>query len=105
MIVLDYGHGKETPDKSCEGFDEWIFNRKVGRYLELELKSRNIPYHVLVPEDEDIGLRTRVERSKDVKHDLLISIHGNRFLEDPSVRGIEKFYYSVKGKVAAEIFQ
>ena len=104
MILLDYGHGKDTPGKRCKGLHEWRFNRQVGRYLELELDSRNINYHVLVPGDDDIGLRTRVELANYIDHDLLISIHGNAF-SDPAVSGIETFYYSRAGRMAADIFQ
>jgi len=104
MIVLDYGHGIDTPGKRCMGFEEWKFNRDVGKRVETLLERAGIDYHVLVDEDVDIGLRTRVERAKNVRHDLLISIHGNAF-HDTSVEGIETFYYSQKGRIAAEIFQ
>ena len=104
MIILDYGHGIETLGKRCKNLHEWRFNRDVGDKIESLLKSEKIDFKVLVPEDIDIGLRTRVERAKDIQHDLLISIHGNAF-EDTSVRGVETFYYSQKGKRIAEIFQ
>ena len=105
MVILDYGHGYDTEGKSYAGFEEWNFNRKVGRYIELELHHRKIPYHVLVPEKRDIGLKTRVERAEAIDHDLLISIHGNAFKDDLSVSGIETWYYSKVGKKCAQVLQ
>jgi len=104
MIALDYGHGVDTPGKRSGDLHEWKFNRDVGKWLETELGSRGIPYDVLVPEDEDIGLRTRVERAKESEANLLLSIHGNAF-KDEKVHGLETFYYSQKGKRFAEMIQ
>ncbi len=104
MIILDYGHGENTKGKRCGELLEWQFNRNIGRFLELELSSRNIDYHVLVPEKRDIPLSTRVQRSKNIKHDLLISIHGNAFTSE-KVRGVETWYHSQGGKIVAGIFQ
>ena len=105
MILLDYGHGWDTPGKKWKDLEEWKFNRQVGDWLCLELDKRRIEYDILVPEDDDIGLRTRVERAKQSPAKLLVSIHGNAFPKDTSVHGLEVFYYSSKGKKFAEILQ
>jgi N-acetylmuramoyl-L-alanine amidase len=104
MILLDYGHGKDTKGKSCKDLQEWRFNRDVGRFIELELINRKICYSVLVTEENDVSLTKRVERSKNISHDLLVSIHGNAF-KGELVSGIETWYYSKRGKVVAQIFQ
>lgn len=103
-IALDFGHGIETIGKSYANFHEWKFNRLVGGYLCEYLDLSGIKYDVLVPEDIDIPLRTRVERANK-PYLLLISIHSNAFTDDLSVSGVETWYYSKEGKIAANIFQ
>lgn len=105
MIIIDEGHGMDTPGKRCEELHEWEYNRIIGRYLREELVKRKIDFATLVPEINDIGLYMRVERARKYpKADLLLSIHGNAF-SSPGASGIETWYYSQKGKEAAKIFQ
>lgn len=104
MILLDYGHGQDTPGKRSGDLKEWAFNRSVGTFLELELCHRGIAFSVLVPEPDDVPLRERVQRAKRKGGDLLISIHGNAF-RDSSVSGVETWYYSSEGKRVAKVFQ
>lgn len=103
-VLLDYGHGYDTPGKRCKDLEEWKFNRNVGIFLELDLHHRRIPYEVLVHEAYDISLEERCDRAENIDHDILISIHGNYF-HLTNVSGLETFYYSQSGKALAEILQ
>ena len=87
VVILDNGHGKNTkgkcsPDKSLY---EWQWTREIVTSLYTLLISNGIECHLLVPEDTDISLSTRVQREKKItkeakkagKETCLISIHIN----------------------------
>jgi N-acetylmuramoyl-L-alanine amidase len=88
IIILDAGHGVDTPGKRSPEWEdgsqlfEWDYNRKiVSRIVEL-FEENGISYRILVPEDKDISLEERVQRANDFYDNvktpcLYISIHGN----------------------------
>jgi N-acetylmuramoyl-L-alanine amidase len=85
-IILDNGHGYNTPGKRSPIFDgeqlfEWEFNRDIVHRIAAKLDFKHIPYYILVPEAVDIPLRTRCSRANRIHKDnpdcFLISIHGN----------------------------
>ena len=84
-ILLDNGHGKETPGKrSPDGrLLEWSYNREIARRVVAELQSQHYYASLLVPEDEDISLSERCRRVNRVCSELgranvcLVSIHVN----------------------------
>ena len=84
-ILLDNGHGKETPGKrSPDGrLLEWAYNREIARRVVAELQSQHYYASLLVPEDEDISLSERCRRVNRVCSELgranvcLVSIHVN----------------------------
>lgn len=87
-VLIDNGHGHDTPGKrSPKGMlsenvalFEYEFNRDVTCRLELLLIESGMPYHILVPESEDIPLSERVRRANQI-HSVepcyLVSIHAN----------------------------
>lgn len=87
LIILDNGHGWNTPGKRSPIWSdgtqlrEWEFNRKLTREIQIRLDNLGIPSMLLVPEKEDIPLRERVNRVNKIweerKDIILISIHGN----------------------------
>jgi N-acetylmuramoyl-L-alanine amidase len=87
LIILDNGHGKETPGKRSPKWEdgsqlfEYEFNRDIVRRIASKLEQHNIPYYILVPELEDISLSERCKRAnniyKDNKDCMLLSIHAN----------------------------
>ena len=122
LIILDNGHGIDTPGKRCKDLEEWIFNRNVVKFITFLLKERYIDHHVLVEEERDVRLRERTERADQIakgwkiqtgEDSLLISIHGNAFtrkvdgatIPDGRPHGIETFYYSNTSKGYATVFQ
>jgi len=86
-VILDNGHGEETPGKrSPDGkFREYRFNRVIVSMIAEELEKLGIAYHILVPETCDISLKERVirankihqEQHKNGKTVILISVHAN----------------------------
>lgn len=86
-IIWDNGHGtrkhtagKHSPDKSLyEG--EWA--REIVSRLHSAVSELGIPSIILVPEDSDIALRTRVNRANKIMKDnpdtqwLYVSVHIN----------------------------
>jgi len=86
-ILIDNGHGVETPGKrSPDGrFREYAFNREIARAVIEHLKLRGYDAELLVPEEEDITLPERVCRAKrltcrighPVSETILVSIHVN----------------------------
>jgi N-acetylmuramoyl-L-alanine amidase len=118
MWLIDHGHGESTPGKRSPKFEdgtqlrEYLFNRRVSKYLMEMLDENNVCYHNLVPEvEKDIKLSERVARANNVEADMpkiLISIHGNAFGSDwTSPSGIETYYCkgSAKGETIAHVFQ
>ena len=88
-IILDNAHGKNTPGKRSPVYQdgrqlfEWEYTRKVVAGIAEGLTRRGLPHVVLVPEDEDIPLRTRVQRANriaaknGISQTLLVSVHLN----------------------------
>lgn len=114
MVILDNGHGKETPGKRSPKFPdgsqffEYEFNRDIVRRIINKLQKLNIRYFVLVPEERDISLTERANRANVVYNQnknkcFLLSVHanaagmGNKWM---SARGWS--VWTTKGKTKAD---
>lgn len=88
-ILLDNGHGKETPGKRSplwpDGSQlyEYEFNRDVARRVHAALALRGVDCELIVTEICDIALAERVRRVNKIARTvgpnncLLVSIHAN----------------------------
>lgn len=87
-ILLDAGHGRNTPGKRSPVWSdgsqlfEWNFNRDIVQRISKELEAHGITPFIVTPEDADISLAERVRRvnayvAKSKEPCLLISIHAN----------------------------
>ena len=80
-ILIDNGHGVETPGKrSPDGrFREYKWAREVARMVCDLLQAEGYDAQLLVPEDADISLNERCRRANkyDKRSALLVSIHNN----------------------------
>ena len=89
IILLDNGHGVNTPGKRSPMWDdetqllEFEFNRDIVSRIAKKLNDLDIKYEIIVPEESDIPLLTRVvrinaicSRNKLEKY-VLLSIHAN----------------------------
>ena len=83
IIILDNGHGLETPGKcSPDGlFKEYQWCRDFVKLLKSRLEYWGYKVIELVPEKEDISLTARANRANEIYtlHNscILISIHNN----------------------------
>jgi len=87
MVILDNGHGNNTPGKRSPKWKdgtqlfEWEFNRRIVSRIGTMCLRNLIPYHILVPEDYDVSLPVRAKRANEAykknKKAFLISIHAN----------------------------
>lgn len=80
MILIDNGHGYDTPGKrSPDGrAEEWRIARLMARGLQAALADAGLQSRLLVPEDADVGLAERVRRANSAEDAaLLVSLHVN----------------------------
>ncbi len=100
-IVIDAGHGFDTPDKrSPVGEREWTFNDKVVRAAILKLETyKNV--EVMRVDDPtgktDIPLKVRTDLANEWKADVYVSIHHNAFTGNWDVHsGVETYTFDSK---------
>ena len=87
LAIIDNGHGINTPGKCSpdKSLFEWKWCREIANMLYESLLSDGISAVLVVPEDIDISLSTRVKRinafcdeaKKAGKEPVMISIHIN----------------------------
>ena len=83
IILLDNGHGRETPGKrSPDGrLMEWEYTRQLAAAIEARLLATGYNVRRIVEEAADVPLRERCRRVNEVcrthPHVLLISLHCN----------------------------
>ena len=84
-ILIDNGHGRNTPGKrSPDGrFREYAYTRLIARAVCAHLIYRGYDAELLVPEEDDVGLKKRVARvnahcrALGSQNVFLVSIHVN----------------------------
>ena len=88
-ILLDNGHGQETPGKRSPVWDdgaqffEYEFNRDIVRRIARMLARAGITFDIIVPELTDIPLSQRANRINHIcdvngaGNCLLLSVHAN----------------------------
>lgn len=84
-ILIDNGHGENTPGKrSPDGkFREYLYAREIAKEIEGELKFLGLDAERIVTETEDISLEERVRRVNEIcgrlgaSNVVLVSIHCN----------------------------
>lgn len=85
MILLDTGHGANTPGKrSPDGkFREYLYAREIAQEVQRDLVKRGVECELLVRESLDVSLSERVKRVNEyckkygAKNVALVSIHVN----------------------------
>lgn len=85
MILIDNGHGENTPGKrSPDGkFREYLYARETAQDVRRELVKMGIDCELLVRESLDVSLGARVRRVNEyckeygAKNVVLVSIHVN----------------------------
>lgn len=85
MILMDNGHGGNTPGKrSPDGkFREYLYAREIAQEVQRDLVKRGVECELLVRESLDVPLSERVRRVNEyckeygAKNVALVSIHVN----------------------------
>lgn len=88
-ILADNGHGYDTPGKFspvwADGsqFFEWESNRDLVSRIKRRCEADGIPFHIIVPEKNDVSLGERCRRANAIARQygkencLYISVHSN----------------------------
>ena len=85
-VILDNGHGKETPGKRSPQWKdgsqlfEWEYTRKLSAAIEERLKQLGYNAVRIVKENTDISLSERAKRANEIAKkspSILLSIHCN----------------------------
>jgi N-acetylmuramoyl-L-alanine amidase len=85
-ILLDNGHGKETPGKRSPKWSdgsqlfEWEYNRRIVDAIIVKLDGLGIKSVKIVPEDTEISLSERAARANKICQKtrcIMISVHCN----------------------------
>lgn len=82
MVILDNGHGNNTPGKCSpdKKLQEWSWCREIVNMISQELNNQGIKNTILVPEDNDVSITTRIKRANEInskEKSVLISVHLN----------------------------
>lgn len=107
-IVLDAGHGYNTPGKrSPDGLREYEFTRSVANYAKRLLDTyQNVTVYFSHSDERDVPLDARTDYANRVKADLFVSIHANAYGSNwNSANGIETYVYVTKPPIAYALAQ
>jgi N-acetylmuramoyl-L-alanine amidase len=94
LILIDPGHGGEESGAVANGYKEKDLNLQFALKLEKLLKKK-ADVQLTRNTDVKMPLQDRGRLAKDIKADLLLSIHFNAF--DGKARGVEVIH-SIKAK-------
>lgn len=112
VIILDNGHGQETPGKrSPDGlFREYRWTRMFVKRLKEKLETCGYTVFDIVPEDDDIGLTARANRANKICDQygagncVFISVHCNAAASDGKWHNATGWSaWTTKGKTNSDI--
>ncbi len=89
VICIDAGHGGDEDGASSLGHIEKEDTLELSLLVEKQLKKRGYTVFMTRNGDETLSPSERVQLANDAKADVLVSIHRNNFIEDPSIQGVE----------------
>jgi len=104
VVVLDPGHGGKDNGARWYGISEKTLNLDVAKRVEVLLKKRGIPVVMTRRTDSFVSLDYRAKIANRHAHSIFVSIHFNAH-SNRSIKGIETFYISSKGKNLAQNIQ
>ena len=102
-VVLDAGHGGYDPGASYGGHDEKDITLSITRKVQNILEAKGVKVFLTRSEDRFISLAERVEISKSINPNLFVSVHVNALATNPSMDGLQTYYYSSKGYQVAKV--
>lgn len=107
-IMLDAGHGPNTPGKrSPDGIKEYEFNRDIANKIKQELENyEGVTIYFAHDDKRDVSLIERTNKANSLKVDVYISLHVNALDGRMGNHGgIETYVYTTKPKEAYALAQ
>jgi N-acetylmuramoyl-L-alanine amidase len=107
-IMLDAGHGYDTPGKrSPDGLKEYEFTRSVANYARRLLETyQDVNVFFSHSDERDVPLQDRTNSANKLNVDLFVSIHANAYGSTwNSANGIETYVYVTKPRESYELAQ
>ncbi len=95
IVVIDAGHGGDTPGAIYEGVEEKDIDLSITRELKSlfdEAKDEDIGVYYTRLEDTNPTFAQRADLANDLEADMFISIHNNSYPADTSVHGTAVLY-------------
>lgn len=104
VIVIDPGHGGSDNGARWYGVAEKTLNLDVAKRVEAILRKRGFLVKMTRTSDSFVSLERRAAIANAYSKSVFISIHFNAHT-NRSIKGIETFYISSKGKQLADTVQ
>ena len=103
-VIIDAGHGGKDKGAYWYGISEKTLTLDVAKKVEALLKQKNIKVLMTRRADQYVSIQDRASIANKHKNAIFVSIHFNAHTNS-SVKGIETFYISSKGKKLASSIQ
>ena len=103
-VILDAGHGGKDKGAHWYGVSEKTLTLDVAKRVESLLKKKGITVAMTRKSDQFISIKDRAYLANKYSDSIFVSIHFNAHTNS-SVKGIETFYISPKGKKLAKSIQ
>lgn len=98
IIAIDAGHGGKDPGATGRsGTHEKVITLQIAKRLEKSInRQRGMKAVLIRKNDRFMRLRERIQKARDYKADMMISLHADSF-PDPRARGSSIYALSVDG--------
>ena len=103
-VIIDPGHGGKDKGAYWYGISEKTLTLDVAKKVELLLKQKGIKVLMTRKSDQYVSIEDRASIANKYSNSIFVSIHFNAHTNS-TVKGIETFYISSKGKKLAGSIQ
>ncbi len=103
-VIIDPGHGGKDKGAYWYGISEKTLTLDVAKKVEALLRSKGIKVLMTRKSDQYVSIQDRASIANNHSDAIFVSIHFNAHTNS-SVKGIETFYLSSKGKKLASSIQ
>lgn len=103
-VIIDPGHGGKDKGAYWYGISEKTLTLDVAKKVESLLRSKGIKVLMTRKSDHYVSIQDRASLANKHSNAIFVSIHFNAHTNS-SVKGIETFYLSSKGKKLASSIQ
>ncbi len=95
-VVIDAGHGGKDPgtDQYAPIEEKWFNLSLAGKVNQLLAKEPSVQPYMTRTDDTFVELDDRVKLANDLNADLFVSLHGNVYENNSSIRGSETYYWN-----------